>query len=254
VLKLYTIGIDIGSVATKIVLMNDKKIIQYKVCPSGWSPKETCEKLVEDIICNNNLDRKDIKSIVATGYGRVALDFVDKKITEITCHAKGAKFLNEKTSAIIDIGGQDSKAIELDDDGRVLNFIMNDKCAAGTGRFLEVICTAMAIDVKELSEIAYNGTPIKINSMCTVFAESEIISLKSKGVKKEDIAAGLIHSIVDKVSSLTSKINLNEEVFFSGGLCNNEYLKDVLKSRLNKKINTDNRAQFTGAIGAALLG
>ena len=251
---MYTVGIDIGSVATKLVLMKDKKVFEYRVCPSGWTPKETCQSLLNDILVDNDLDKKDIKSIVATGYGRVALDFVDKNITEITCHAKGAKFLNGKTSAIIDIGGQDSKAIELDDEGRVLNFIMNDKCAAGTGRFLEVICTAMAIEIKDLSDMAYNGIPVKINSMCTVFAESEIISLKSKGAKKEDIAAGLVHSIVDKVSSLTSKINLNEEVFFSGGLCTNEYLKDALENRLDKKINTDDRAQFTGAIGAALLG
>ncbi|SHH12843.1 acyl-CoA dehydratase activase [Tepidibacter thalassicus] len=251
---MYNIGIDIGSVATKIVIMKNKEIFDCKVSPSGWNPKETCQMLIDEIIDKNNLNKNKIKTIVATGYGRVALDFVDKKVTEITCHGKGAKFLNSNTKSIIDIGGQDSKVIILDEEGRVLDFIMNDKCAAGTGRFLEVICTAMGIDVKELSDIAYNGEPIKINSMCTVFAESEIISLKSRGTNKEDIAAGLVHSVVDKVVSLASKMRLEEEIFFSGGLCSNEYLKSVLEKKLNKKIITSKYAQFAGAIGAALLG
>jgi predicted CoA-substrate-specific enzyme activase len=251
---LYSIGVDIGSVATKIVIMKNKEIFDCKVSPSGWSPKETCERLIDEIINRNNIEKDEIKSIVATGYGRIALDFADKKVTEITCHGKGAKFLNSNIKAIIDIGGQDSKVITLDEEGRVLDFIMNDKCAAGTGRFLEIICTAMGIDIKELSSMAYKGKPIKINSMCTVFAESEIISLKSKGAKKEDIAAGLIHSVVDRVSALSSKMVLNEEIFFSGGLCTNEYLKDILEKKINKKISTSEYAQFAGAIGAALLG
>ncbi len=251
---MYNVGVDIGSVATKIVILKNKEIIDYNVGPSGWSPKETCEKLIHEMLEKNNLNEDEISSIVATGYGRIALSFADKRVTEITCHGKGAKFLYENTKSIIDIGGQDSKVILLSEEGMVSDFIMNDKCAAGTGRFLEVMCTAMGIDVKDLSQIAKEGKPIKINSMCTVFAESEIISLKAKGANKEDIAAGLIHSVVDKVISLASKLRLEEEIFFTGGLCSNEYLKNALEEKLNRKINTSKYAQFAGAIGAALLG
>lgn len=251
---LYNIGIDIGSVATKIVVINNEEILDYTISPSGWSPKETSEKLIGEILNKNNLDKTKVKSIVATGYGRISIPFANKKITEITCHGKGAKFLYKNTKTIIDIGGQDSKIIELNDEGNVLDFIMNDKCAAGTGRFLEVMCTAMGMDVKELSAIADKGKPIKINSMCTVFAESEIISLKAKGSNKEDIAAGLIYSVVDKVVSLASKMRLNDEIFFTGGLSNNEYLITALENKLNKKIITSKYAQLAGAVGAALLG
>lgn len=175
---MYSIGIDSGSVATKGVLFNGEKIVNKIVIPTGWSPKNASLEVYEKL--TNDIDKDKIKKVVGTGYGRVSMDFVDKKVTEITCHAKGIHFLNNNIRTILDIGGQDSKVINLDNDGNVSNFIMNDKCAAGTGRFLQVTSNLLGSDVESIDKLAKDAIPQDISSMCTVFAESEIISLLAK--------------------------------------------------------------------------
>ncbi|WP_089284948.1 acyl-CoA dehydratase activase [Anaerovirgula multivorans] len=251
---MYSIGIDIGSVASKAVVFNGKKVTAKVILPTGWSPKETGEKILEHLLKEEKVERNQVKAIIGTGYGRVALSFIDKKVTEITCHGVGAHFLDSEVRTVIDIGGQDSKVIKLDDKGNVIDFLMNDKCAAGTGRFLQVMAHALEIDISELSEVAQGAIPENINSMCTVFAESEVVSLMAEGASKESIAAGLLQSVANKTYSLASKVGVENKVFFSGGVSKNSLLKEYLGKRLGIEINSSDAAQFIGAIGAAVIG
>ncbi|NMA52024.1 MAG: 2-hydroxyglutaryl-CoA dehydratase, partial [Peptococcaceae bacterium] len=169
---MITVGIDVGSITTKAVLLNGDQW-QSLMLPTGWSPRDTGQSAFEQIVANSNLTRDDISYVVGTGYGRISLPFIDKAITEITCHARGAQHLVNGTDMVIDIGGQDSKVILIDEEGNVVNFVMNDKCAAGTGRFLQVMAAVLGADVSELADLAKDAEPVQISSMCTVFAESE---------------------------------------------------------------------------------
>ncbi|KAB3534816.1 2-hydroxyglutaryl-CoA dehydratase [Alkaliphilus pronyensis] len=251
---MISIGIDIGSVAAKAVAYDGEKILAQELIPTGWSPREAGRNLFQAISKYPQIDTKDIKCIVGTGYGRIALPFIDKKVTEITCHGKGAHFIDPNIRTIIDIGGQDSKVIRIDDRGNVIDFIMNDKCAAGTGRFLQAMAHTLEVDVSELSLLAEGVEAQNINSMCTVFAESEIISLMAEGASKESISAGLLQSVCKKTYSLASKVQIADKVFFSGGVSKNYFLKKLLENKLQAKIKTTDNAQFLGAIGAAIIG
>jgi predicted CoA-substrate-specific enzyme activase len=249
---MYSIGIDSGSVATKGVLFDGCNIIKKIIIPTGWSPKcaslEVYNKLTEDI------KKSDIKKVVGTGYGRVSMDFVDKKVTEITCHAKGIHFLNNNIKTILDIGGQDSKVINLDSDGNVSNFIMNDKCAAGTGRFLQVTSNLLGTDVDSIDNLAKGAKPETISSMCTVFAESEIISLLAKNISKESIASGILQSIANRSKSMLSRIDIVDDIAFTGGVARSEVLVYMLEENLDKKIYIAEDTQIIGALGAAIIG
>lgn len=251
---MISIGIDVGSVAAKIAAFDGEKIIATAILPTGWSPREVGEQLLKDILEKNQIPRDKVKSIVGTGYGRVSLPFIDKKITEITCHGRGAFFINPEIRTVIDIGGQDSKVIKLDDTGMVVDFLMNDKCAAGTGRFLQVMANALQVDISELSELAEKAEPVNISSMCTVFAESEVVSLIAEGSSKEKIAAGLLQSVCNKTYSLVSKMDVEDKVFFSGGVSRSKVLKEMLEEKLGVDIISTEESQFLGAIGAAILG
>jgi (R)-2-hydroxyacyl-CoA dehydratese activating ATPase len=250
---MFSIGIDMGSVAAKAVLFNGSKIIAKVQLPTGWSPKETGQKILEEILHQGEIEKKQVDKIIGTGYGRISLPFVDKKVTEITCHGKGAYFVDSEVRTIIDIGGQDSKVIQIDEKGSVVDFIMNDKCAAGTGRFLQVMSNALGLDVSELSSIAKGASPQSINSMCTVFAESEVVSLMAEGASKESIAAGLLHSVANKTCSLVSKVGVREKVYFSGGVSKNPLLRELLSKKLGVPVYHSDFSEFVGAIGAALM-
>lgn len=245
---MYSLGIDSGSTTTKAALFNGKEIVKTAIIPTSANPKESIYKLYEQLYS------EDVAFTIATGYGRDLLVEADKKITEITCHAQGAAFLNKNTRAVIDLGGQDSKAILLDNGLNVVDFIMNDKCAAGTGRFIEVMMRILEEDISNIDNFVENKSPINISSMCTVFAESEIVSLLAKGADKGDIALGIIQSICRRTSCFAQKLNLQEEIFFSGGLANFKIFKDTMEEYLNIKVNTDPLSQFAGAIGACVVG
>jgi predicted CoA-substrate-specific enzyme activase len=251
---MYSIGIDSGSVATKGVLFDGKKILKKVIIPTGWSPKYASKEAYNILIEGTDIKREDIKKIVGTGYGRVSMDFVDKTITEITCHAKGVHFLNSNVRTILDIGGQDSKVISLDDNGNVSNFIMNDKCAAGTGRFLQVMCSLLGSDVENIDELSSDAIPETISSMCTVFAESEVVSLLAQDTSKECIAAGILQSIANRASSMLQKADVLDEVAFTGGVAKSKLLIDMLKNNLKTEIYTSDDAQIIGALGAAVIG
>lgn len=251
---MYSVGIDVGSVAAKAIIFDGEKIVAKEIIPTGWSPKESGLFLYDKIKKSVNINDHEIKAIVGTGYGRVSLPFINKKVTEITCHGKGAHFIDPKIRTVIDIGGQDSKVIKINENGNVMDFLMNDKCAAGTGRFLQVMAHILEIDVDDLSDIAKGATPENINSMCTVFAESEVISLMASGASKESIAAGLLQSVCKKTYSLISKLDVEDKVFFSGGVSKNSLIKQLLSERLGKEIVSSDLSQFLGAIGAAVIG
>lgn len=250
---MITAGIDVGSTATKAVIF-DGTIISMAIAPTGWNPKEVGRNVFNEALVKVGLQERDIDMIIGTGYGRVSLSFIDKKMTEITCHAKGAKFLFPKTRTVIDIGGQDSKVIAVAEDGSVADFIMNDKCAAGTGRFLQVMTGVLDITLDELGQMASLSKPVSINSMCTVFAESEIIGLLAQEVTKEAIASGIVQTIANKMMSLTSRVPCLDEITFSGGVANNPEICAILSSALGAKFNAPKQPQIVGALGAAIVG
>jgi len=249
---MYYIGIDIGSVACKGVLFKNK-IIDKRLAPTGWNPQKSGEETLDYLMQANNLKAEDIKSVVATGYGRVSQQFADKTVTEITCHGKGGFYLNNNIRTIIDIGGQDSKVISLNDSGEVIDFVMNDKCAAGTGKFLEMTINSLEEQIDNLDNLIKDGKKAKISSMCAVFAESEIISLLASGVSKSEIAGGIIDSIINRINILLSKINFQENVLFTGGLSQSEVIRNELSKKLQTDVISYSDSQFAGAIGAALI-
>ncbi len=250
--SLYYGGIDIGSTASKAVIMdeNKEKILHRKLMPSGWNSKETGKEIkrwIEEL----GIDRDDI-NIVATGYGRVSVPYADKTITEITCHGKGASFLSGRDATVIDIGGQDTKIIVLKN-GMVQDFLMNDKCSAGTGKFLEIMANRLGLSLEEMFQFAAQGREVQISSTCTVFAESEIISLMGKGTPREDIAAGVVNSIGAKVVALVNRKPRSDYYFLTGGFCDSEYMVNELSKKLKAPVESNKDARFAGAIGAALL-
>lgn len=249
---MYSIGIDSGSVATKAVLFDGERVVEKVIIPTGWSPKKTSKQAYEILI--DKIGKDKIKRVIGTGYGRVSMDFVDKTVTEITCHTKGIFFLNKDIRTILDIGGQDSKVINIDDNGNVVNFIMNDKCAAGTGRFLEVTSNKLGSDIENIDELAKGAIPENISSMCTVFAESEIISLLAQDIPKENIAAGILKSIASKGVSILNKGRIEEKIAFTGGLAQSKELVKMLEESLDKEIFITEDAQIIGALGAAIIG
>lgn len=236
-----------GSTYAKGVLMESDRVIDTVTVSSGIYPKQTAIEIYRKFAGD-----KKIRT-VATGYGRAVVDFADKKITEITCHAKGAHFLNPEIRSVIDIGGQDCKAIALDRDGTVLDFIMNDKCAAGTGKFVEMMMKTLGKELRELDFVIRDANPVKITSMCAVFAESEIISLLSKGEEPKNIAAGVVSSVISRMSLLSSRLSLEGPVFFSGGLAQCPVIRVQMEDALKKTVYSHEYSQLVGAIGAAVM-
>lgn len=253
-MKKISVGIDIGSVASKAAAYDGQEIIALAMRPTGWSPREVGQELLDEILEKTGLEREQIHAIVGTGYGRVSLPFVDKRITEISCHGRGAFYLDKSIRTVIDIGGQDSKIIKINEKGQVLDFLMNDKCAAGTGRFLQVMANALEVDVSELSNLARGSQAAKISSMCTVFAESEVVSLIGEGTDKSSIAHGLLNSVAEKIYALAGRLGVEGQVYFSGGVSKSELLREILEEKLNKEILHSQDSQYVGAIGGAVLG
>lgn len=252
------IGIDIGSTCAKTVVLDEGKNIIFKnIRPTGWSSVDTAEairiELCEKGYLSNANEDANSSRIVATGYGRISVPFSNKTVTEITCHAVGAAYIyNDTDFAVIDIGGQDTKIISVEY-GMVKDFVMNDKCSAGTGRFLEIMAQNLSIGPAEICELARTGSGVKISSMCTVFAESEVISLIGRGESKENIAFGVVDSIAEKVASQCSRLTLSgKNIYLTGGLCECAYLKEVLSDKLKAAIASNPDSRYAGAIGAAL--
>lgn len=246
------IGIDIGSTCAKTVVMDEKKeIIHRMIQPTGWSSVETAQSIKQALIKKHIDVEKEY--VVATGYGRISVPYADKCITEITCHAKGACYLHDRDNLlIIDIGGQDTKIIKVEN-AMVVDFLMNDKCSAGTGRFMEIMANTLAMRPNELCKLAEKGSNTTISSLCTVFAESEVISLIGRGENRENIAFAVIDSIASKVVSQAGHVeSKNMEVCLTGGLCDYEYLCKMLSMKMGTTVNSKPDGRYAGAIGAAI--
>lgn len=252
-LDLHFIGIDIGSTSTKVAIRGD--VNAEFLLPTGWNSKETALSVQQTLRESYGIDTQGPDAyVVSTGYGRVSVPYADTSITEITCHARGIQdFTDLESCTVIDVGGQDTKVISIKD-GMVEDFIMNDKCSAGTGRFLEIMANRLSMTLEELFRMAHTGEVIKISSMCTVFAESEIIGLIGIGEKRENIAAGVVDSVIQKVLQLAHRHGIEGDVVLTGGLSLNRDFIEILSEQLGKDVITGPRAIYAGAIGAALLG
>lgn len=249
---MLVIGVDVGSLSSKAVLFADE-IKDWLVIPTGWSPKKAGEEVCQQLLEKQGYTWRDVDYIVGTGYGRIALEFISEAVTEITCHARGAHYFFPEARTIIDIGGQDSKVISVSSQGKVLDFLMNDKCAAGTGRFLQVSANALGLDVEDLARVSPKLGAVSISSMCTVFAESEIISLLAQGTTKEKIINGLHNSIARRVKGMVDQVGVKEKLVFTGGVAKNSALRQVLEKELAREITVPEEPQIMGALGAALL-
>jgi predicted CoA-substrate-specific enzyme activase len=251
----YFVGIDSGSHATKIACINNKKEIVFcDMTPTGVSVKDSVNKLISNMMSKTGCS--DIKKyvITATGYGRNQIGYSNKSVTEITCHAKGAFKRLMSAATIIDIGGQDSKVVKFDTSGDVIRFAMNDKCAAGTGRFLEVIAERLQLPLSEFATLASSSSQsVPISNMCTVFAESEVISLIAAGHSRESIAKGIHRAIAERTASLVKRADGEAPFYMSGGVAKNRSIVRELESFLNEKISVIENPQLNGAIGAAMI-
>ncbi len=253
---MITMGIDIGSITAKGAVMQDGRILATVVLFTGYNTQSAAQSVRNDLLARGGIDAAAVDCIVATGYGRKSVTFADRTITEISCHGAGAWFLDRRVRTVVDIGGQDSKAMVLDESGRVLDFIMNDKCAAGTGRFLEVMARALEVDLAAMGGISQKAdTPSEISSICTVFAESEVVSLISKSEKRENIIAGIHESVASRVVSLARRLKFCPPVMMTGGVALNRGVVQALGARLGTDLIVyPETAQVNGAIGAAVLG
>jgi predicted CoA-substrate-specific enzyme activase len=248
-------GVDIGSLGTKTVIFADGEILGSSIIRTGINTVENGENGLKEALKNAGLQREALKYIVATGYGRISAPYAQKTITEITCHARGVHYMHPGARTIIDMGGQDCKAIRLDEEGNVTDFAMNDKCAAGTGRFLEVMANVFKVELSDLGPLALKATEVlSVSSTCTVFAESETISLLARGEKPENIIIGIHHAIANRINGMFARVGLENDVFFSGGVAKNtgmrKALEDVMKLKL---VEPRYDPQLAGALGASTI-
>lgn len=248
-------GMDIGSLTAKSVIMDsNRKILASEVIQRGiFVDEEAARSSMENAIIKAGINKSDIVYTVSTGYGRNIAGFGDRNVTEISCHARGAHFMNPAVRTIIDIGGQDSKVIGLDDSGIVDKFVMNDKCAAGTGRFISVISAALGVPLEEIGELSLQSkAPAKVSSTCVVFAESEVISLRARGTNTTDIVAGIHQGIADRLNGMIKTVGVKPVVMMSGGVAKNIGVVKALEKTIGQPIYRAEDPQIIGAIGAAL--
>ncbi len=250
----YTLGIDVGSTASKCVILKNGKDIVAKSLIHVGAGTSGPQRALDAVLENANMKKEDMAYILATGYGRNSLmEFADKQMSELSCHARGASFLFPNTHTVIDIGGQDVKVLHLEN-GLMVNFQMNDKCAAGTGRFLDVMAKVLEVDVSDMEDLGRQSTKeVGISSTCTVFAESEVISQLAEGSNKCDIINGIHKSIAHRVSGLAHRVGVVPDVVMTGGVAQNKGVVEALEKELGCTIQTSPLTQYNGALGAALF-
>lgn len=253
-MDIYTFGIDVGSTASKcIILKNGEEVVAKSLVGVGAGTSGP-ERAINEVLEQANLQKSDIACTLATGYGRNSLDgFAEQQMSELSCHACGAAFLFPNVHTVIDIGGQDVKVLHIEN-GAMVNFQMNDKCAAGTGRFLDVMARVLEVRVSDLGQLGSLSTKkVSISSTCTVFAESEVISQLSQGTNKCDIINGIHHSVASRVMGLVHRVGLQEQVAMTGGVAQNTGVVSALEEALGQKIYISPLTQYNGALGAALF-
>jgi predicted CoA-substrate-specific enzyme activase len=250
----YFAGIDVGSTMTKTVILN-KGIIASVIGPTGPEQRRLANKVMEEVLKKATLSFQTITYIVSTGYGRINVPFADKQFTEITCHARGIIHLFPKAKTIIDIGGQDIKAIKIDAAGKTIDFVMNDKCAAGTGRFIEVIGDTLGVALDKVGDLSLQSkNPAKISNICTIWAQQEVAASLAQGIPISDLLAGVHYSLADRICRMVNRLRVEDEVVVTGGGAKNRGLLKALSEQLGHEILVPEEPLITGALGAALLG
>lgn len=251
---MYAVGIDIGSTSGEALILDGDRIVAWSIVDTGYNSRRAAEFALDEALAQTDLSRDQLDPIVATGYGRVAVDFAHSQVTEISCYARGIHHLFPEVQTVIDIGGQDSKVVAVGPSGRPLDFAMNDKCAAGTGRFLEVMARALQLDLEELGPCALRARrAAEISSTCTVFAESEVITLVAEGVAREEIVAGLCRAIARRVGAMARRVGVEPPVAFAGGVAKNTGVVRALEEVLGEQLIVPEEPQIVGALGAALV-
>jgi len=252
---LYFAGVDIGSTMTKVVVMDKgESILAWVVGPTGPEQRRLANKVMEEALQQAGLSFNEIDYVVATGYGRINVPFADRQITELTCHARGVASLFPTVRTAIDIGGQDAKGLKIND-GKLVDFVMNDKCAAGTGRFLEVMADTLGLKLEDLGSISLKSTnKVKVSSACTIFAQQEVISRISNGILLEDILAGLHDAIASRVARMVQRLKVEPDVVLTGGVAKNVGVVKAMKENLGCEVLVPKDPLLSGAIGAAILG
>jgi len=251
---LYFAGVDIGSTMTKVVLTDKAgNLLSFIKGPTGAEHRRLANEVMRQALEEAGLHIGDISYIVATGYGRLNVPFADRQITELSCHARGVSSLFPNARTAIDIGGQDAKCMKIDS-GRLISFVMNDKCAAGTGRFLEVIATALGIKLEDMGEISLKPTKrIQISNLCTIFAQQEVVALLSRGEKLENIVAGLHDALAGRIAALARRLGIESDLVLTGGVAKNTGMVKAMKESLGCEILVPEEPLITGALGAAIL-
>lgn len=250
----YFAGIDVGSTMTKAVVLN-KGLVASIIGPTGPEQRRLANKVMEEAVRRASLSFQAITYIVSTGYGRINVPFADRQFTEISCHAKGIVHLFPNAKTIIDIGGQDIKAIKIDTAGKTTDFVMNDKCAAGSGRFIEVIADTLGVPLDKVGDLSLQSkNPAKISNICTIWAQQEVAASLAQGLPISDLLAGVHHSLADRICRMVNRLIVEEEVIVTGGGAKNKGLLKALSEQLGHEILVPEEPLITGALGAALLG
>lgn len=251
---MYFAGVDIGSTMTKIVLVDaDGRLVSAVKGPTGPEHRQLANEVMKTALEEANLQLDDISYVVATGYGRLNVPFADRQITELTCHATGVSSLFPHTRTAIDIGGQDAKCMKINN-GKLVDFVMNDKCAAGTGRFLEIIAATLGIKLEDMGAISLTSTKkVQISNFCTIFAQQEVVSHLSEGANVEDIVAGLHDALASRVAALALRLKVEPDVVLTGGVAKNVGIVKAMKENLGCELLVPEDPLLTGAMGAALL-
>lgn len=252
---IHAVGIDVGSTQTKGIIVNDRlEIVGRALIDTGAYVTRAAERCFDEALLTSGLKREEVAYVVGTGYGRYKVNFGDAQITEISCHARGASYLFPRTRTVIDMGGQDAKGIKVGEGGDVKDFVMNDKCAAGTGRFLANAAEALGLPLDDIGEISLRAkNPVRLTTVCTVFVESDIMSYLAQGKKIEDILGGVHSAIAARTISLVRRVGIEPEVTFTGGVSRNIGMVQALEDKLGMKLNVSPDSHFVGALGASLF-
>jgi predicted CoA-substrate-specific enzyme activase len=251
----YAVGVDVGSTQTKAIIINEEKeIVGRSLVDTGANVVQAAENAFQVALANNGIQEEEVEYIIGTGYGRYRVTFGNTQVTEISCHGRGAVHMFPNTRTVVDMGGQDTKAIRVSETGEILDFCMNDKCAAGTGRFLGAASAALDIPLDELGPTALQAErPVKISTTCTVFAESEVLSWLGKGKKIEDILLGVHQSIASRSIGLLRRVGIEDEVTFTGGVAKNTGMVQAMEDGMQIDLNVSPESHYMGALGAALF-
>jgi len=251
----YAAGVDVGSTQTKAIILDEaRRIVGRSLVDTGANIGQAAERAFSAALAEAALDRDEVLYVIGTGYGRFKVTFGDAQVTEISCHAKGAVTLFPRTRTVIDMGGQDAKGIRIGEGGEVADFAMNDKCAAGTGRFLANAADVLGLSLDSIGPISLQGkVPVRLSTVCTVFVESDIMAYLGQGKRVEDILAGVHSAIAARTISLVRRVGLEQEITFTGGVSRNVGMVRALEAKLGCAVNVSEESHFMGALGAALL-